>query len=198
MGSEAYKKRREAPQQNRLQGRGGPGPGKHTSGSSGKRSELINVFFVLAKYQKLMENAKRLHIETGPPILTDEQLMFEAASGSNKGHVYGFGSHSSSMFSVPSVSSIAGHKACIEREKRFWGYMQQALERFVSFMKSFASQCGVQLDSLPSLFPPLQPSDDDAISQPPTGPSSSSSPAPPPLSPPPLHTLYDIFAIFDI
>ncbi|KAI5658655.1 hypothetical protein M9H77_27448 [Catharanthus roseus] len=87
--------------------------------------------------------------------------MFEATGGSNKGHVYGFGSESaaitaerqggssSSMSSVPSISSAAGHEACIKRERRLWGYMQQAQERFASFMTSFASQCRVQLDSVP-------------------------------------------------
>ncbi|KAI5667499.1 hypothetical protein M9H77_17352 [Catharanthus roseus] len=44
------------------------------------------------KYQELKANAKRLHIETGSPILNNEQLMFEAAGGSNNGHVYGVGS----------------------------------------------------------------------------------------------------------
>ncbi|KAI5654243.1 hypothetical protein M9H77_31430 [Catharanthus roseus] len=75
------------------------------------------------------------------PILGDAKyqelkLMFEAAGGSNKVHVYSFGSQSaavtterrggssSSMSSIPFVSSIAGHKACIKRERRFWGYMQ--------------------------------------------------------------------------
>ncbi|KAI5677655.1 hypothetical protein M9H77_08605 [Catharanthus roseus] len=43
------------------------------------------------KYQELKANAERLHIETRSPMLTDEQLMFEATGGSNKGHVYSFG-----------------------------------------------------------------------------------------------------------
>ncbi|KAI5661738.1 hypothetical protein M9H77_21061 [Catharanthus roseus] len=67
-------------------------------------------------------------IETGSPILTDKQLMFEAAGGSNKGLVYSFNSQSAAvtaerqgysssfMSSIPSVSSAAGHKACIKRE----------------------------------------------------------------------------------
>ncbi|KAI5663007.1 hypothetical protein M9H77_22330 [Catharanthus roseus] len=69
-----------------------------------------------------------------------------------------------------------------ERERRLWGYMQQAQERFTSFMTSFISQCGVQLDLVPTLFPHFLPSDDDTISQPPTGPPSCPplSPAPPP------------------
>ncbi|KAI5652598.1 hypothetical protein M9H77_29785 [Catharanthus roseus] len=40
----------------------------------------------VAKYQELKTNAKRLHIETSSPMPIDEQLMFEVASGSNKGH----------------------------------------------------------------------------------------------------------------
>ncbi|KAI5668471.1 hypothetical protein M9H77_18324 [Catharanthus roseus] len=42
-----------------------------------------------SKYKDLKANAECLHIETCSPILTDKQLMFEAAGGSNKGHVYG-------------------------------------------------------------------------------------------------------------
>ncbi|KAI5661688.1 hypothetical protein M9H77_21011 [Catharanthus roseus] len=88
-----------------------------------------------AKYQEMKTNMEKLHIETGSPILTEEQLMFEVASGSNKDHVYGFGSKStvvtverrggssSSMSSVPSISFTASHKAYIERERRLWGYM---------------------------------------------------------------------------
>ncbi|KAI5678237.1 hypothetical protein M9H77_09187 [Catharanthus roseus] len=79
-------------------------------------------------------DADCLHIETGSPISTDEQLMFEAASGSNKGHVYGFGSQfaaitaerqadSNSSSSVSSISFAAAHKSCTERERRLWGYM---------------------------------------------------------------------------
>ncbi|KAI5677479.1 hypothetical protein M9H77_08429 [Catharanthus roseus] len=44
---------------------------------------------ILAKYQELKANAEHLHIETSSPIPTDEQLMFEATGGRNKGHVYG-------------------------------------------------------------------------------------------------------------
>ncbi|KAI5655073.1 hypothetical protein M9H77_32260 [Catharanthus roseus] len=45
------------------------------------------------KYQELKTNTEWLHIETGSPMPTDEQLMFEAV-GSNKGHVYDFSSQS--------------------------------------------------------------------------------------------------------
>ncbi|KAI5672227.1 hypothetical protein M9H77_12591 [Catharanthus roseus] len=101
------------------------------------------------------------------------KLMFEAAGGSNMGHVYGFcsqsatvtaecqGHSSSSMSSVPSVSFVAGHEACIKIEMRLWGYMEQAQGNFVDFMTSFASQFRGQLDSVPTLFPPLSPPDDD-------------------------------------
>ncbi|KAI5680991.1 hypothetical protein M9H77_02218 [Catharanthus roseus] len=43
------------------------------------------------KYQELKANIERLHIETSSSMLINEQLMFEAAGGSNKGHIYGFG-----------------------------------------------------------------------------------------------------------
>ncbi|KAI5677076.1 hypothetical protein M9H77_08026 [Catharanthus roseus] len=46
-----------------------------------------------AKHQEPKANAKNLHIDTHLLIPIDEQLMFEAVGGSNKGHVYGFGSH---------------------------------------------------------------------------------------------------------
>ncbi|KAI5671933.1 hypothetical protein M9H77_12297 [Catharanthus roseus] len=50
-----------------------------------------------AKYQELKANAEHLHIMTYSPIPTDEQLMFEAGSGSNKGHVCGFSSQSAAI-----------------------------------------------------------------------------------------------------
>ncbi|KAI5667633.1 hypothetical protein M9H77_17486 [Catharanthus roseus] len=101
--------------------------------SSGKVPDRMkNMWYTEfeAKYQDLKANVERLHIETGSPILTDEQFMFEAASRRNKGCIYGFGSqsvvvtaecwggNSSFMYSVPSVSSAASHEACIERERR--------------------------------------------------------------------------------
>ncbi|KAI5672626.1 hypothetical protein M9H77_12990 [Catharanthus roseus] len=46
------------------------------------------------KFWEMKANMEQLHIETGSPILTDEQLMFEVASGSDKGHVYSFCSQS--------------------------------------------------------------------------------------------------------
>ncbi|KAI5676697.1 hypothetical protein M9H77_07647 [Catharanthus roseus] len=60
------------------------GPASAPAGLAGKngRGEISG-----AKAER-----KRLHIETDFPILTDEQLMFEAAGGSNKGHIYSFGS----------------------------------------------------------------------------------------------------------
>ncbi|KAI5667748.1 hypothetical protein M9H77_17601 [Catharanthus roseus] len=76
---------------------------------------------------------------------------------------------SSSSSSVPSVSSSAAHDVCIEREKN----------KFIGFMTSFASQCGVQLDSLPTLFPSFPPMDDLNIPQLLTSPPSSSSQPPP-------------------
>ncbi|KAI5663723.1 hypothetical protein M9H77_23046 [Catharanthus roseus] len=76
----------EVAQRSRLQGRGGQRPRKHTGGS---RSFI--------EWLKLKANAERLHIETGSSIPTDEQLMFEATDGSNKGNVNGFGSQSSAI-----------------------------------------------------------------------------------------------------
>ncbi|KAI5665132.1 hypothetical protein M9H77_24455 [Catharanthus roseus] len=107
-----------------------------------------------AKYQELKSNAECFHIDTDSSIPTDEQLMFETTSGSHKGHVYDFSSQfatviaeqrsgSSSLSSVPSVSSMGTHESCIEREKTLWGYMQQAQDKFDGFMTLFASQCGV-------------------------------------------------------
>ncbi|KAI5683266.1 hypothetical protein M9H77_04494 [Catharanthus roseus] len=110
--------------------------------------------------EELKANVQCLHIETGLPIPTNEQLMFKAAGGSNKGHVYGFSLHSISS----SVSSAKPPESYIEKETRLRGYMQQAQKNFVGFMTSFASQCGVQLDSVPTLFTPFRPSDDDATS----------------------------------
>ncbi|KAI5681631.1 hypothetical protein M9H77_02859 [Catharanthus roseus] len=120
-------------------------------------------------------------------------LGLSLSGRNNKGHVYGFGSRSaavtaerwggstSSMSSVPSVSSSACHKARIERERRLWGYMQQTQERFAGFMTSFTSQCIVQLDLVPTLFPPFSLLDNDATSQPPTSPPFFSPSPPPPL-----------------
>ncbi|KAI5649063.1 hypothetical protein M9H77_35068 [Catharanthus roseus] len=116
-------------------------------------------------------------------------LMFEAASGSNKGHVYGLESQSlaittecregsSSSSSVPSISSTAAHESCIKMERKLCGYMHQAQNKFAGFMNSFASHYGVHLHSVPTLFPNFLPRDDDATSQPPTSLSSSSSPPP--------------------
>ncbi|KAI5676667.1 hypothetical protein M9H77_07617 [Catharanthus roseus] len=136
---------------------------------------------------ELKANVERFNVETGSPIPNDEQLMFEAGGGSNKGHVYGFcsqaaaitverqGGYNSTLL-VPSVSSVADHDACIAREKRLWGYMQQALDKFTGFLTSFASQCGVQLDSIPTLFPPFPSMFDPDIPQPLTAPPSSSGP----------------------
>ncbi|KAI5666924.1 hypothetical protein M9H77_16777 [Catharanthus roseus] len=111
-GSKAYKKRVEAAQQNQLQC-----PSKHTGGSRSFIECFLITFkfessfmFVAgedgrglwtvgticptasveerAKYQELKANVECTYIETGSPILIDEQLIFEDASGNNKGHVY--------------------------------------------------------------------------------------------------------------
>ncbi|KAI5671359.1 hypothetical protein M9H77_11723 [Catharanthus roseus] len=81
-----------------------------------------------AKYQELKANAKRLHIETGLPIPTNDlQLLPQSASG---------GSSSSSL--VHLLSSVVADNACIERGRRLWGYIRQAQDKFASFMTSFA------------------------------------------------------------
>ncbi|KAI5658744.1 hypothetical protein M9H77_27537 [Catharanthus roseus] len=85
------------------------------------------------------------------------------------GHVYGFGSQSIAVI----VDRWGGSSSLSS--------VPSALEKFVGFMTSFTSQCGVQLDLLPTLFPPFSLSNDDARSHPPTGPSSTM----PPQSPPP-------------
>ncbi|KAI5669772.1 hypothetical protein M9H77_19625 [Catharanthus roseus] len=99
--SDVYKKKWEAAQRNRLREYGGQGQ------------------------WELKENVECLHIETDSLMQTDEQLMFEAAGGSNKGHVYGFASQSAtitveqqedsnSSLLVPSVSSATAHESCIK------------------------------------------------------------------------------------
>ncbi|KAI5676389.1 hypothetical protein M9H77_07339 [Catharanthus roseus] len=114
-----------------------------------------------------------LHIETGSPMPTDKQFIFEVADGSNKGHFCDFGLQSvaitterqggSSSSSQEYVSFAASYDACIKREKRLWGYMQQAQDKFTGCMTSFTSQFGVQLDSVSTLFPPFPPTDDPKI-----------------------------------
>ncbi|KAI5682172.1 hypothetical protein M9H77_03400 [Catharanthus roseus] len=75
-----------------------------------------------AKYQELKANAECLHIENGLPILTDEQLMFEAAGGNTVTTERWGGTSSSSSF--PSVSFTVANEACIKRERRLWQYIQ--------------------------------------------------------------------------
>ncbi|KAI5676176.1 hypothetical protein M9H77_07126 [Catharanthus roseus] len=144
MGSEAYKKRREVAQQNGCRGVVARVPesipaGLGLSSSSGRRlarstastegtvgQYTIRSVLSEAKYHQLKANTKRLHIESSMPILTDEQLMFKATDGSNKGSQSAGiiaecrGVNSSSMSSVPLVSSAAGYEAYIERERRLW------------------------------------------------------------------------------
>ncbi|KAI5667694.1 hypothetical protein M9H77_17547 [Catharanthus roseus] len=102
------------------------------------------------EFWELKANTECHHIETALLMQTDEQLMFQSVGGNNKGHVYCLGPQSiaitteqwvgnNSSSSVPSVSSTTAHDACIKREKRLWGYMQQAQDKFVGFMTSFAS-----------------------------------------------------------
>ncbi|KAI5663270.1 hypothetical protein M9H77_22593 [Catharanthus roseus] len=119
------------------------------------------------KYQELKANEERLYIETGSPIPTDEQLTFEASSGSNKGHVYNFDSQSAAI----TVERRGGSSSTLS--------VPSAQDKFVGFMTSFATQYGVQLDPVPTTFPHFPLTDDPDILQPSTGPLSSSSPPPP-------------------
>ncbi|KAI5648575.1 hypothetical protein M9H77_34580 [Catharanthus roseus] len=105
--SDAFKKKREATQRNCLQGHSGKGPTSIPTGLVGENGRDIYTIRVvcstalakgtMAKYQELKANATRLHIETGSPMPTYKQLMFKDTSGSNKGHVYNFGSQSSAI-----------------------------------------------------------------------------------------------------
>ncbi|KAI5669008.1 hypothetical protein M9H77_18861 [Catharanthus roseus] len=117
MGLEEYKKRR-----------------RHSrTGCRGVVAKFLAITPVgLDQILELKANAERLHVETGSHILTDKQLMFEAADGSNKGHIYGFGlqsttitakrrgGSSSSMSLIPLISSVAGHEP-ISRGKGGYG-----------------------------------------------------------------------------
>ncbi|KAI5653590.1 hypothetical protein M9H77_30777 [Catharanthus roseus] len=71
--------------------------------------QAIRQILGKAKYQELKANAERLHIETGSPMLTDKQLMFEVVDGSNNGHVYGFGS----QFATISVERWGGSNSLL-------------------------------------------------------------------------------------
>ncbi|KAI5664425.1 hypothetical protein M9H77_23748 [Catharanthus roseus] len=62
------------------------------------------------KYQELKMNTEHHHIETSLPIPTDKQLMFEVAGGSNKGHVYGFGSQFTAITAEQWGSSSSLHR----------------------------------------------------------------------------------------
>ncbi|KAI5666452.1 hypothetical protein M9H77_16305 [Catharanthus roseus] len=125
-----------------------------------------------AKYQEPKANAKCLHIETGSPILTDEQLMFEGLSVAAIRATFMVSAHSLQP-SPQSAGKATAARHQFLRERRLWGYIQQAEDMFVGFMTSFASQCGVQLDTIPTLFLPFPLPDDD------TSHPSSSSPPPP-------------------
>ncbi|KAI5656787.1 hypothetical protein M9H77_25580 [Catharanthus roseus] len=85
MELKCFQEEAEVAQRNRLQGRGGQGPINHTGGS---RSFIEwRKKMGKAKYQELKAKAECLHIETGSPMLIDDQLTFEATGGNNKGHV---------------------------------------------------------------------------------------------------------------
>ncbi|KAI5649015.1 hypothetical protein M9H77_35020 [Catharanthus roseus] len=134
------------------------------------------------------------HIEINSPIPTDEQLIFELPVEATRA-ISMVLPHS--LQPLPRSAGEAATAPCV----RFLRYLPQQTtkpERFVSFMTLFASQCGVQLDSVPTLFPPFPLPDKDA--------TSSHRPVLPPLTHFQRHLylhqllprLYDIFDKFDI
>ncbi|KAI5671931.1 hypothetical protein M9H77_12295 [Catharanthus roseus] len=181
--SDAFKKKWEAAQRNCLQRHGGHGPDKYIGKSNGRKRvrHLHNQSCMsyciskrewvdtgseefLVKYQELKVNAEHLHIETDSPMPTNKKLMFEAACGSYKGHVYGFGSKStaitaeqrrdsSSSSYVLSVSSTAAHNACIEREKRMGIHTTNTRQvRRLHDLVRFSVRCAARICTLCSLL----------------------------------------------
>lgn len=63
---------------------------------------------------------------------------------------------------MPSVSSTA-RDYCIERDRKWMGYMQYAQDNSSGFMHDFASKVGKQLDSVPTLFLPIDYATYDAV-----------------------------------
>ncbi|KAI5662332.1 hypothetical protein M9H77_21655 [Catharanthus roseus] len=58
---------------------------------------------------------ERFYLETRLPIPTDEQFMFEDASGSNKGHIYDFTSQYAAF--------IVEHRGIVAAHHRFFWYL---------------------------------------------------------------------------
>lgn len=120
--------------------------------------------------------------------------MFETAEGSNKCHVYGFGSNSAatisesqggiSSSSMPSVSFATVHDCYADRDKRWMIYTQHVQDTFTSCMEKFAKKVTMQHDLVPTLFPfPLMdaaPSDAPIFDPQPSPCYHYSSNAPPP------------------
>ncbi|KAI5680859.1 hypothetical protein M9H77_02086 [Catharanthus roseus] len=124
-------------------------------------------------------NAECLHIETGLPISTDEQLMFETASGSNKGHIYGFRSQSAAVTMPGGSNRLQGLYREGEEVVGIHAVYTGEVRRLHHIIHiSEWSTAGFGTHSLPSFSPP----DDNVTSQPPTGPPSSSPPLPLPTS----------------
>ncbi|KAI5675293.1 hypothetical protein M9H77_06243 [Catharanthus roseus] len=86
LNSDPYKKKQEEAKMNYIQGRGGQGLDKHTAGSRGMVDKSPAS---PSAGSRVKGKCGTPYIETGCEVPSDEQLMFEAASGSNKGHVYG-------------------------------------------------------------------------------------------------------------
>ncbi|KAI5662322.1 hypothetical protein M9H77_21645 [Catharanthus roseus] len=58
---------------------------------------------------------ERLYLETRSPIPTEKEFMFEDASGSNKGHIYGFASQFAAF--------IVEHQGVVAAYHRFLQYL---------------------------------------------------------------------------
>ncbi|KAI5677525.1 hypothetical protein M9H77_08475 [Catharanthus roseus] len=147
----AHKKRREMAQQNRLWGVAARGPASTPAGLAGEDARGLRTVRTVCPIASVEETVGRYRIRQ---VLGESAAVTAERQG---------GSSSSSL--VPLIHSAAAHKAYIERERRLCGYMQQAQEKFAGFMTSFAYQCRVQLDLIPTLFLPFLLPNADTTSQ---------------------------------
>ncbi|KAI5657052.1 hypothetical protein M9H77_25845 [Catharanthus roseus] len=114
--SNDFKKKQEAVQRNRLQGRGDRGP-TSTLAAGENRQGICTIRVV-----RLTASAK----QQGPYLRFGSQSV--AITAKRQG-----GNSSSS--SILSISFAAAQESCIEGEKRLWGYMQQTQDRFNGFAR---------------------------------------------------------------
>ncbi|KAI5682548.1 hypothetical protein M9H77_03776 [Catharanthus roseus] len=148
--SNPYKKKWEAAKVNRLQGRGKQRPTSTPAGLShslsGGRKQMKYLHSLSCTSSYLSKRDSRWICVSTSQIFrvkgkcrtslykdrlrspSHEQLIFEAAGGSNNDHVYGFGSQSGtycsgSSSSVSFVSSTTTHECYIERDKQWHRYM---------------------------------------------------------------------------